>query len=105
MLAIGKIDEVDPRLLDHPGQFPGGQDIIDITVAAAGHLGTPGLIFLGGAGHNGYRDDILGIDPGLRGVIRLGQGTEHLLGRLTGGEVGEEVGIEMFAELDPARAA
>ena len=104
-LFIGEIDIVDACLLDHPCKLTGGEVGIYVTVAFSAHLGTDDLELLCGAGHYGYYEDVLGIETVLFCKVGLGDGTLHLVRALAGGEVRNELGIEMLAVLDPAGRA
>ena len=64
-VLIGQQVELNASLLDHLAKLTGGQNSVDILIAAAIHLRPLNLVFLGGAGHDGYRINILRIDARL----------------------------------------
>ena len=72
----------------HPHDLAGGQHHIHVLVALLVlHGGQRTLRLLGGAGHDGHHKQLLGVHADLLGKVALGDGTEHLLGALGGGQV------------------
>ena len=69
------------------------------------HLRALALGLLGGAGHDGDHEHLVGVDAHLLGEIALGHRAEHLLGGLGGGEAVRIGGILALQEADPAGAA
>ena len=62
-------------------------------------------ILLGRAGHDRDHVDLRRVEPDLLGVVGLGQHAEHLLRRLGGGEVVDEIVVQLLHEVGPRRAA
>ena len=94
------------RLGDHAAQLPGGEGHVHRHAAVGQPLLLPQyLVLLGGAGHDGHHEDVLGIDARLLGVVGLDQGAEHLLGGLAGGDVVEHVGGVLLQIPHPAGGA
>ena len=102
---IGQGVEVNAGVLDHVGQLAGGDGNIQVGHTGRSLILTRDLEFLGGAGHDADNKDILGVDAGPFGVIGFAQRAEHLLRRLAARQVGNEFGIVLLQELDPARRA
>ena len=102
---VGELVEDDAGLLDHAGQLTGGQGHIHIGQAVVAQLRTVALELLGRAGHDGHAEDVLGVDARMLGIVALHQRAIHALRGLAGGQVGDELGIVVLAELDPAGAA
>ena len=72
----------------HPHDLAGGQHHVHVRVALLVlHGGQRTLRLLGGAGHDGHHKQLLGVHADLLGKVALGDGTEHLLGALGGGQV------------------
>ena len=104
-LLVRETLEEDTGTLDHAGQLPGGQNGIHIPQTIHIQLLTLGLVLLGGAGHDGDHEDVLGVDALLFGIVGLEDGTLHLVGRLAGGQVGQQVAVVILGVVDPAGRA
>ena len=72
--------------------------------AVAAHLSALRLELLGRAGHDRHAEDLRRIDPLALGKEGLDDRPHHLLRALAGREVADAVRVEVFHELDPARA-
>ena len=101
-VLLRKSAKVNAGFLDHPGQFAGRDDHIHIGHAVMAEFGTLGLKLLGGTGHDRDHGDLLGVNALLLSIIALDHGTGHLVRRLAGGQVIDEVRIVGLAEFDPA---
>ena len=97
--------EVDPRLLDHPGELACRQDGVDRRAAVDEHLGPRDLELLRGARHDGDDEHLLRVDGLLLRPVGLREGAEHHVRRLARGEVRELVRELVLDVLDPARRA
>ena len=53
-LTFGQVYKVNAGRLNHPGQFPCGQDRIHIPLSVHLHLRTLDFVFLGRTRHDGY---------------------------------------------------
>ena len=103
---VGQVLEEQAGLGDHAAQLPGGEGHVHRHAAVGQPLLFPQyLVLLGGAGHDGHHEDVLGIDARLLGVVGLDQGAEHLLGGLAGGDVVEHVGGVLLQIPHPAGGA
>ena len=102
-LFVGQAVEIDARGVDHLAQLARGEHHVNVADAAGGHLGPLAFVLLRRARHDGNDEHILGPLVQFIGVIRLGQGPEHLLRRLATGKVRQQVGMEVLEEIDPAR--
>ncbi len=95
----------DAARLDHPGQFPRGQDMVDI----AGQAGPDRLVLLGRAGHDADHVRLLpalgkgGTERAREGAA-LRQGAMHLLRRPGRAQVVQQVGPVDFHPVHPSRA-
>ena len=102
---VGKVENIDTGLLDHAGKFTGSNGAVDIPFTGGLHiLVTMGLVLLGGTGHDRYRVDLLGVDPGFGGPVCLDHGTHHLLRALCRREVGDHVVVVLLHVIDPSGA-
>ena len=90
-------------LLDHTGQLTGGD--ADIHVRQTGSILVVPLIsnFLAMQGITDTDTMSLGINALFLSIPGLDQRAGHVLGRLAGGQIVDQIGIVMLAELDPAR--
>ena len=102
---IRQVYIIDGRLADHAGQLTGGDIGVHIPVAVPAHFRPGDLELLGGTGHDGHHENVLGIQAVFLRKVGLGDGALHLVGALAAGQVGNEILMEMLAILDPARAA
>ena len=100
-VAFRKVGKVEARLLYHFGKLARGERRIGIVA----ELVAGDFKLFGRAGY--YRNDvqIFGLYALLHAVVRFEHCAEHLLRGLAGREVGNEVWIVMFEELDPRGAA
>ena len=71
--------EVDVHQVDQPGQFPGGNDDVDVRVAVDGEFRPRRLVLLGEAWHDRHNCDLAWFDADLLGIIRFRHCSEHLL--------------------------
>ena len=99
---VGQFAEIDAGRADHLAEFARGEHGVDVASAAGAHLRPLALELLGGAGHDGGDEDLLGLQAEFLGIVGLGQRAEHLLRRLAGREVGQDLRMEVLGEQDPA---
>ena len=106
-LFVGKRSELKTGSLDHAGKLTGGESNVNVcdAFACCGHIISLYLKLLSGTGHNGYYKDILGVVAHLVCPVGLDERAAHLLRRLAGGEVTDELGVVVLAELDPSGRA
>ncbi len=104
-VLIGEGVELDACTLDHTSKLTGGKSVINISITCCCHFVSAALELLSGTGHDSNGNDILGIDAVLLCIPGLDHSTLHLLGALTGREVGNELRIVMLAEVDPSGGA
>ena len=90
---------------DHLGKLAGGQHAVNILIAGCVHLRALALIFLGDAGHDRYDKHLVARNAHLVCVVGLGDCAEHLLRRLAGGDVRQQIRVGLFHKVDPSRAA
>ena len=104
-VLVGQTGEQNAGTLDHLGQLPGGQNSVHVLQTVYLKLVALFLVLLGGAGHDGYHENILGVDALAFGVVGLKYCTLHLVGRLAGGQVGQQVAVVVLGVIDPAGGA
>ncbi len=98
--------EVDSRLLDETGEFPGRQDGIDILETGRVHRLVPlAFVFFCRAGHDGYGENFRRIQLRLLRPVGFDHRAHHLLGALRRGDVGEQVVAVLLRVIDPGGAA
>ena len=103
---IGDLTGLDLLGPDKTVDLSCGKYDIDIGIAACiVHGGDGTLVLLRQTGHYRYAEDLGRIYAQDIRIVALGYGTEHLLGRLGGGEVIHELGIVGLDEPYPAGAA
>ena len=102
-LFIGKRSKLKTGSLNHTSELTGGESYVNVndTFACCAHIVSLYLELLSGTGHNGYYEDILGSIAHLISPVGLDKRATHLLRRLAGGEVTDEFGVVILAELNP----
>lgn len=104
-LRLGQLAEGEADVLDELDEFARRQHDVDVRAPVAAELRAGRLELLRRAGHDGHRHDVLDVDAGHLGVVRLGDGAEDAHRRLRRREVGQAVTIVLLDVVDPARAA
>lgn len=75
-LRLGQLAEGEADVLDELDELARRQHDIDVWTPVAAELRAGRLEFFRRAGHDGYRHDVLDVDAGQLGVVRLGDGAE-----------------------------
>ena len=100
-----KCSEVDTCLADHSANLTGGNSNVNVRNACSRLTGSANLKLLSSTRNCGYEEYVLRIPTHLLCVVGLNYCAEHLLRRLTGGEVVHKLRIVVLAELDPSGRA
>ncbi len=104
-VLVGELCKVNAGTLDEIAELTGCENAVNISVAVYFHLGTLFLELLCGAGHNGYNEDILGINAVLLSEVGLDDSAFHLVGGLAGGQVINLIAIVVLAVVNPSGRA
>ena len=106
-VLVGKSGELNTCTSDHSCKLTGGESYVNVsdTLACGGHIVSAYLELLSSTGHDGYNEDILGVDAHLVCPVGLDERAAHLLRRLAGGEVTDVLGVVVLAELNPSGRA
>ena len=101
-LFLGQSLEVDTGALDQLRQLSGRQNSVDILDAVMLQLLSFLLELLCGTRHDGDDEHILRVDAVLLAVVALEDGAEHLVRRLAGGQMREQIPVVDLREVDPS---
>ena len=99
----GHRQKVDPKHMQELAQFAGCQHIIDIRNVSGCHFRTVAFKFFSRAWHDRDADNLCRIDLFTFCKVALDDSAHHLLRALAGRQIRNQVGIELFHKLDPAR--
>ena len=103
--AFRQILEIQADVFDELYQLARRQYGVYVWMPVASHLRARRFKFFRGAGHDGDGKDPFDGNAHRLGVIGLGNGAEHAHRRFSGREMGKQLGVMFFDEIDPARAA
>ena len=81
------------------------QDVVDVPQAVHVQFAAGLLVLLGGAGHDGHRDDVFRKEPHALRPGALDDGPQHLLRRLAARKVRQKVRVVLLEEQDPGGTA
>ena len=103
---FGKFVPEDTGAADHNREFAGGEDRVDVgELLHCRILRTVGFVLLRGAGHNGDDEDVLRVEIMRLGEVGFDDRAFHLVRRLAGRDMRDDVLVEELHVVDPARRA